>query len=92
MVALMVERVARALCRADGIDPDGRDSQGRPWWPTYIQEARSAISAMIEPTDDMVIKEAGNKAGRVDLYRADDPSYNVRDIWSSMCNSALGAE
>lgn len=62
----MVERVARALCRADGLDPDAdwRD-QGAVFltfaiepgkaqcWRTYEAKARAAIEAMREPTTAM---------------------------------------
>jgi hypothetical protein len=64
----MIERVARAICRANGRDPDrlepgdapGIDGQlpnGDPAhfvWKHYMDEARAAIEALREPTDDMI--------------------------------------
>jgi hypothetical protein len=62
----MIERVARALCTADGCSPDAIlgivpsggsvPSAGiaRPVWRSYIDKARAAIVAMREPTNDML--------------------------------------
>lgn len=48
MAESMVERVARAICRAHGkwIEDDS--------WRIYQDEARAAIEAMREPTDAMM--------------------------------------
>jgi hypothetical protein len=61
MIDSKIERVARALCKADGFDPDERwNANGNvqldvliPWgmkrrW-RYIYKARAAIEAMGEP-------------------------------------------
>jgi hypothetical protein len=75
--------VARAICIADGEDPDTpvlcainayRDYVFQ--WTLYIPEARASIQAMREPTDEMVI------AG----MRAYDTS---RHIWAAMVDEAL---
>jgi hypothetical protein len=64
----MIERVARAICRANGRDPDrlepgdapGIDGQlpnGDPAhfvWKHYMDEARAAIEAMRSPTRDVL--------------------------------------
>lgn len=47
----MVERAARAICKAEGIDPDFRDEilsarGGCPQWRYEIDAARAAIGAM----------------------------------------------
>ena len=56
----MVERVARAICRANGEDPDepgyGFLGGGAPTsyaWQGYASHARVAIQAMREPTESM---------------------------------------
>ena len=70
----MVEKVARAICEAQGDDPDylepgdahGIDayfSDGEPAfrrWKNYIREARAAIEAMREPSN--AILKAGYEA------------------------------
>lgn len=67
----MVERVARALCKADGKNPDalepgdafgtdGHMRNGDPahsLWREWNERAVAAIEAMREPTDEMI--EAG---------------------------------
>jgi hypothetical protein len=56
----MVERVARAICKADGRDPDSDFTSGNatfPAWQAYQSRARAAIEAMREPTEAMI--EAG---------------------------------
>jgi len=48
----MVERVARALCWKNGMNPDltlGGDGQNF-LWHEYVSQARAAIDAMREPT------------------------------------------
>lgn len=58
---MMVERVARAICRhAMGGESD---------WSNFVADARSAIEAMREPTDAMIIAgvhhdNMGDMAGR----------------------------
>jgi hypothetical protein len=58
----MVERVARAICVADGVDPDMLCSglgniipEGETWtaWRVREKQARAAIAAMREPTEAM---------------------------------------
>lgn len=54
----MIERVARALAKADGKDPDdfawvqfaGGKPYGLCWRDRYSDKARAAIEAMREPT------------------------------------------
>lgn len=54
----MIERVARAICYAEGYDPDdawatevSSPPQDRiPAWKDYTAQARAAITAMSEPT------------------------------------------
>lgn len=48
----MVERVARAICLANGNDPDG-GGFGNAGWREYLTESRAAIEAMSEVTGPM---------------------------------------
>lgn len=50
----LLERVARALCRHDG-HPENATMDGKPLWQDYLPEARVAIEAMREPTEDMLL-------------------------------------
>lgn len=73
----MVERVARAICRAVGQDPDGLVGDPKvppvplhgtltvkflPLWKHFEPSARAAIEAMREPTEAMLM--AGSIAMR----------------------------
>jgi hypothetical protein len=50
----MVERVARALCRAAGLS-ENTPYQGKPMWWSYEATARLVLEAMREPSLDMLI-------------------------------------
>jgi hypothetical protein len=50
----MIDRVARALCLANGEDPDKPSGVFGVWWKSYRDEARAAIEAMREPTEEMM--------------------------------------
>lgn len=43
------ERVARALCRYDGNDPDSAPDDDEPLWRAYKEEARAALEALSTP-------------------------------------------
>lgn len=67
----MVERVARAIALARGMDPGGNSVtafQGAPRdcrvWETLVPSARAAIEAMREPTEAM-LKAAHQQAYEV---------------------------
>jgi len=68
-----LEEVARALCEADGLDPDAdwRDGDGvfltvaiepgkQQRWRTYVRKARAALEALRMPN------EAMRRAGRAE--------------------------
>ncbi|MBA8799158.1 hypothetical protein FHW77_002877 [Agrobacterium sp. RC10-4-1] len=66
MAETMIERVARAICVASGLDPDrpfsssnySKETEPQEFaWHEYLPEARAAINAMREPTRAM--HEAG---------------------------------
>lgn len=69
----MVEQVARAICKADGLDPDAdwrdvgrvkldiaiKDGEEQRW-RTYVRKAHAALAAMRKPTEGMTV--AGGEA------------------------------
>ena len=77
----MVERVARAICKANDYDPDANDNllsgpSGTRNWHLYVTHARAAIAVMREPTQEMVESGVENAP-------------NPRDIWEAMIDAAL---
>ena len=76
----MVEKVARAICRASGFEPDHTDHLDRVFWTLYTQEARAAIKAMMEPTEKMI--EAGD-------YQNKHAVLQIRATWFAMLTAAL---
>lgn len=55
----MIDRVARAMCIADGMNPDHLPNEDyadghEVQWMLYRNMAKAAIKAMREPTDDML--------------------------------------
>ena len=62
----MIERVARAISRAEASDI---------MWEAFVPEARAAIAAMREPTEEM--------------WRALHAGMNERQVWQAMINAAL---
>lgn len=53
----IIEAVARALCLANGIDPDGGISQlaGDKAWHAYVMDAHAAITAYEAARGDVVV-------------------------------------
>ncbi|MBO6808470.1 hypothetical protein [Thalassospira sp.] len=54
----MEEKIARAICKADGINPEWAGSVDPDCtydaWENYIPHARAALSSLKNPTDDMI--------------------------------------
>jgi len=50
---MMIERVARALCRAAG-QSESTIYQGKPMWRAYVNTARLVLEAMREPSLEML--------------------------------------
>jgi hypothetical protein len=90
MTDSMVERVARALCKANGKDPDAIVGV-RPYWIAYEQVARAAIEAMLPPTGAML------KAGQEDMTGMEicpedhctSCQHRVKAGWEAMITAAL---
>lgn len=73
----MVERVARALAKADRIEICSDASYE---FSSYGPKARAAIEAMLEPTDEMI----------QDYHLPHVGPSDVDYIWRSMIDAALG--
>lgn len=92
MTESMLERVARAICKQQNLDPDKLIDLPHPsgvgikrvhTWRMGIPVARAAIEAMREPTVGMA--DAGHQ-GEVDL--SDDDPTPIR-VWRAMLAAAL---
>jgi hypothetical protein len=67
----MIERVARALCKADG-KPEDTMLAGEPMWASYIGQACALLTAMREPTISMSeapLDSWREGVGPADLYK-----------------------
>jgi hypothetical protein len=71
----MIERVARAVAKCQ----NGEDDD----WEYYKNEARAALAAMREPTEEMML--AGERANEP----LDSPAYTT---WRAMIDAALGGK
>lgn len=76
----MVERVARAICKAVGYDADEPARKhgalnDLPMWRTYERDARAAIASMRTPTRAMEIAGSNFEAPTL--------------VWSAMIDEAL---
>ena len=93
----MIERVARALCWAQKLDPDAlcyndRAGEGgrQMRWTWWVKEARAAIEAMREPTGYMAeIGTLGPGCDRVEAGVKIVASRHV-ESWHRMIDAALG--
>ena len=94
----MVERVARALCKLDGVDPDGPTTRGSVNWKLCEEDARAAIEAMREPTQGMIniLSEAYFNIESVELDSQASATKNAKKLvthiargWQAMIDEAL---
>jgi hypothetical protein len=80
--APIVERVARAICRAtyrSSVNASEIDEVVNAYWADWIPEARASILAMREPTLEMV------EAGRIKYCTKEQ----TRRLWAAMIDEAL---
>jgi hypothetical protein len=85
----MIERVARAIAKArhPGLTwPTKSDPEYIQTVHTYLRDARAAIEAMLEPTQDMA-----DAAINLDVYWAySGEGFGMpEDVWSAMIDAAL---
>lgn len=94
-----VERVARALCKRCGVDPDdikggtwdgGSYPRGKPAWHSWAGDARAAIEALREPDDAMV--EAARELDVYWSYESNDRPGGPEDAWRAMIDAALASK
>lgn len=100
----MIGRVARALCAADGQDPDRSIPMQRSEahlppskaWKFYLPAARAAISAMREPAPEM---QAAGRDALLPYLPGGTVAARVRDQWepsnkvfAAMIDAALKEE
>lgn len=89
----MIERVARALCVANGEDPDKPSGAFGVWWKSYRDEARAAIEAMREPTESMVSKGTRAVTLAKNAAHGPEPSAVLKGgtvlAWQIMIDAAL---
>lgn len=98
MTQTMVEKMARAMCLADGKDPeaDWRYTgqvmlavavEHPETWRTYIRRAKAALLALMEPTEGMV------EEGMAHCYDGDGDGDcerpNERAIFTAMIQAAI---
>lgn len=81
----MVERVARTLCRAQGLCKYAGDKCNTSRCSVDPEIARAAIAAMREPTVEMA--EAGFNAKPIPSMRAPATHYYL--AWKAMIDAAL---
>ena len=86
----MIEKVARAICEVYWRDvrqdysmyENNLQCAVNECWECHIVEARAAIEAMREPSEDMLTPDIVNPRFKRDLY----------DDWTRMINKALEIE
>lgn len=103
-MATMIERVARAICNASGIDPDRkykssdyseRTSPHEFAWHEFQPEARAAIEAMRNPTEqvaDAFIGLDGEESWALEPERSHEffgTLQGFRESWNDALDAAL---
>ena len=86
MTDSMIERVARAICRANctpDMSAEDIDCQEENAWDMWVPEARAAIEAMREPTEEMLY------CGDAQISDWDRTHEDVRAAWHAMIDAAL---
>ena len=73
----MIERVARAMAEADVHNTA---------WKLYVREARAAIEAMREPTEEMFVAAYAVNGGK---WTDDEYEPPPKICWSAMIDAAL---
>lgn len=89
-----LKRAARALCLADGLDPD-RKFKSSDWsegtaphefaWHEYLPKASAVLTALREPSEGMREQGAGQLFGSA----SDDWGDDARLVWQAMIDAAL---
>lgn len=93
----MIERVARQICMADGVDPDAEgyglgvqmpEGELYPLWRARIKQARAAIEVMRDvDSGSPAILAAGKKS--LSSCSEDPELEDARWCWQAMVDTAL---
>lgn len=89
----LIEHVARAICRADGLDPDDVCEQTNvTYWTMYNEQAQAAIDAVMER---LGLSEINQKTLRVGLQilacNANGMTYSEWNNFSNVILEMLAA-
>ena len=90
VIESMVERVARAICKNRGWNPDVSNIAANRFgmrWQAFEAEAREYIAALREPTEAMCIAGDVAQSAWEDRYNGG----NARKAWEAMLDSALSS-
>lgn len=80
----MLEKIARAICKARGNDPDAganifyKSTQLPAQWQTFEKEARAALEAMRDPTPEMVL-----------IFPHAEGRVTYKEVYSAMIDAVL---
>lgn len=91
----MLEKMARAMCVASGIDPDRKGNETDWRWQEWLPEARAALLAIREPDArlaDAVEPSYSNPYGSEGPYGGGpfgDARPPIADIWRDMIDAIL---
>jgi hypothetical protein len=75
----LIETMARAICAAEGFDPDNQETTGISYWVTWAQHATAALTALeaagmrvvpVEPTKAMLSVSYNDTETLDDTWRA----------------------
>lgn len=79
----MIERLARAICAANQMDPDSKShiNGNALHWEDYVKDAEAALAELREPSDEMCAVGAEHWYG-------DDGKANALAVWQEMIDIA----
>jgi hypothetical protein len=81
----MIERVARAMCVSDDMDPDSPGIEEVPaYWQHYLGMARAVIEELRSPSRAMFAAAEGFVVGCCNMSDAD-----LAGVWSAMIDASL---
>lgn len=82
----MLEKMARAICKAERFDPDARAYPGAPAaWERYSNRCLAALDAIREPGD--ALAEVGAEAADDDMDISPQLPSQVANAWTAMIDA-----
>jgi hypothetical protein len=82
-----LERIARAICKANNMDPDAQFGRS-PRWNVYVVDARAAVEAMMTPSD-AVLKAGVNYRLSTTIHGFNKWRDDTRTLLAVMCRAIL---